>query len=165
MSMRQGEAALDRLLEQVDDAIDEGAASDGMDLYWDAWTALPVYLRDWLLWTVPAWWALPPGVFRRLLLTTARLIVWNGAAPRTALRRAAARLRLPPPRPARRRRAARLRNRRPAPRRAQGASLRRTPIIARRWGRAMSRRAASLARRSVRRPVRSFGGRARARMR
>ena len=159
MSMRQGEAALERLLEQVDDAIDERATGDGMDVYWDAWTALPVYLRDWLLWTVPGWWALPAGVFRRLLLTTAGLIVWNRMPPRAALRRAAEQLRLPAPRPRSRRLAGRARSLRPervrsASRVPAGLRTASAPrrVLARRPLRAPARRA------GWRAPVRRVGG-------
>ena len=83
----------DYVLDQID--VDE-------DDYWEALYALPLPIRDWLLWYVPGWWALPAGVFRRLLLTTAGFIVWDRMAPRVALRRAAMRLSLPPPRPTRR---------------------------------------------------------------
>ena len=117
-SLTRGEVALDRLLQHIDAAIDayrlerreqqyapisDDALPDSLDEYWEAWQALPFTIRDWLLWYVPGSWALAPGVFRRLLLRTAGLIVWNGVAPRIALRRAATRLRLPPPRPARNR--------------------------------------------------------------
>jgi hypothetical protein len=111
--MGRSEAALERLLRRIDDAIaeyssarrahdelpsDEDAADDWRD-DWEAWWSLPYAIRSWLLGYVPGWWALAPGVFRRFLLTTAGLIVWNRVPPRLALRRAALRLRLPPPRP------------------------------------------------------------------
>jgi len=118
-SMSRSEAALERLLQRIDAAIDEyrgerrcarrsepfpdQAVEDTLDEYWEAWWALPLTIRDWLLWYVPGWWALPFGAFRRLLLTTARLIVREGLSPRLALRRAATGLRLPPPRPISRR--------------------------------------------------------------
>jgi hypothetical protein len=120
----RAEAALERLLQRIDAAVDEYrqavrtrptsserirrddtaaeddmADDDGLDLYWEAWWALPFSVRDWLLWVAPGWWALPAGVFRRLLLTTAELIVWRHMPAQVALRRAAAQLRLPPPRP------------------------------------------------------------------
>jgi hypothetical protein len=118
--LSRSEAALERLLQRIDDAIDEYARTrrsrhdpiarprcdepplddddDRLDRDWAAWWALPLAIRDWLLWYVPGWWALAPGPFRRFLLITARLIVRNGLAPRIALRRAAAQLHLPPPR-------------------------------------------------------------------
>lgn len=120
--VNRGEAALEQLLERIDDAVDtynrarrlspdrdprrlpDGiisatASLHPQDEYWDAWWALPIDVRDWLLWTAPGWWALPPGAFRRLLLSTARLIVARNMPARVALRRAAAQLRLPSPRP------------------------------------------------------------------
>lgn len=110
-SLSRDEAALERLLERIDAAIDEYTRArrsrypppdDDLDVRfersWEAWWALPLSIRDWLLWFVPGWWALSPGIFRRFLLRTARLIVRNGLAPRVALRRAATQLRLPPPR-------------------------------------------------------------------
>lgn len=108
----QEEVALERLLQRVDAAIDEyrgvrhlrraaptvfeDAVADPGDPSWEAWWSLPLATRDWLLWYVPGWWALAPGIFRRFLLATAGLIVWNGLAPRIALQRAAAQLRLSP---------------------------------------------------------------------
>jgi hypothetical protein len=94
----KGEAELERLLEQVDEAIGAEGGVDTVYTYWEAWEALPGYVRDLFLITAPDWWALPAGVFRRLLLTAAYLIVWDGVRPLVALRRAARRLGLPPPR-------------------------------------------------------------------
>ena len=92
------EAELEALLEQLDAAIDLAGDEDDPGLYWEVWLSLPLRVRDLLLATAPLWWALPAPVFRRLLLTTARLIVWQGMAPLAALRRAGFRLRLPSPR-------------------------------------------------------------------
>jgi len=92
---------------EVDDAARSDAPGDGDDYgwdnpawgpYWAAWRALPLAVRDWLLWVAPGWYALPPVPFRRLLLYAAGLIVWSGLPPRAALLRAGAGLRLPPPR-------------------------------------------------------------------
>lgn len=83
------------MFEYIPDQIDD-------DEYWLAWDELPLYWRDWLLWYVPGWWTLPRGVFRRLLLRTAYLIVRRGMTPQFALRQVATRLRLPSPRPTRR---------------------------------------------------------------
>ncbi len=124
-SLSRSEAALERLLERIDDAIDEynrvcrlprgsdrrhlqgavapgeEASGDPLDAKLDAWWALPVAVRDWLLWTAPGWWVLPAGAFRQLLLTAAGFIVWRNMPTHVALRRAAAQLRLPPPRASR----------------------------------------------------------------
>jgi hypothetical protein len=139
--MRRSVAALERLLRRVDAAVDEyrrarsprrraplpdaDALEDTPDEYWEAWWALPLAIRDWLLWYVPGWWALPFGAFRRLLLTTAWLVITNRLPPRLALRHAARWLRLPPPRPiSRRERIAR----RFAPQQFRDAAMRNRPL-------------------------------------
>lgn len=163
----RAEAALERLLQRIDDAVDEYARtrrfagrmrratpwSDEPVDWWDDWWALPLTVRDWLLWYVPRWWMLEAGTLRRFLLTAARLIARNHLGPRRALRRAAAQLRLPPMRPrtataraaARRAlrvfRAAALRHRPPT--RASAAPARRRPARARPVAPARSRRAAA----------------------
>ena len=99
---RDAESELARLLERVDEAVDgapdEDGDEDGLELTWEVWASLPLDVRELLLTTAPAWWVLPAPPFRRLLLTAAGFIVWEGMLPLVALRRAAARLRLPPPR-------------------------------------------------------------------
>lgn len=163
----RGEAALERLLERIDAAIDEyqetrssgrrsaarrdvddllpgeDAAITRYDEDWDAWWALPFAIRDWLLWYVPGWWALSPARFRHFLLTTARLIVWNRLPPRRALYRAATRLRLPPPRP--RPRPARISGRSARlPSRGERRTRRRAPTIPQPSRRVSPRRTASI---------------------
>jgi hypothetical protein len=199
-SMSRGEAALERLLQRIDAAVDEyrrtrrshrrepipdeDAVEGTLDDHWEAWWALPLAIRDWLLWYVPGWWALPFGPFRRLLLTTARLIITHRLPPRLALRRAATRLRLPPPRPISRRgriagrfapqqfRAAARRNQRtaqatPRPSRRQFRApaprpRRRTASVQRAWAarnmRAPAQRASGVSGRVRRLPPRRFGG-------
>lgn len=117
----RGEMALERLLQRIDAAVDEYryarrissnryrqsatthddlADADQVDVYWQAWWGLPLAIRDWLLWVTPSYWSLSAGAFRRLLLMTAGLVVRQNMPAHVALRRAAARLRLPPPRSA-----------------------------------------------------------------
>jgi hypothetical protein len=97
--MDRGEAELELLLREVDEAAGrDGGADESLEIYWEAWEALPWYIRDWLLATAPGWWALSAGAFRRLLLITSGLIIWDRMHPAAALRRAGQRLSLPPPR-------------------------------------------------------------------
>ena len=158
----QGEAELELLLREVDEATGrDGGADESLEIYWEAWEALPWYIRDWLLATAPGWWALSAGAFRRLLLVSAGLIIWDGRSPLAALQRAAVQLRLPPPHIDGRPLSSRVRAWRPAPAvssplgglrtrpRTSSVSSYRRPA-SRQWYR-------SAARRRARPPRRGFG--------